>query len=76
MATLNDPNILLDACCFAHCFSKVIGKSWILIKDNVLWNSKPRKEMPKIELGYALTIYSFITRQEFCSFKASLIYNG
>src|SRR6267154_2181090 len=69
-------DVLLYACRFANCFSKVAGKLGIAIRDDALWDSKPREEMLEIELRYALTIYGLITGQEFSSFRASLIYNG
>ena len=41
-------DVLLYACCFADCFSKVAGEPWILIRNDPLWDSKPGEEMLKI----------------------------
>ena len=69
-------DVLLDACRFADCFSKVAGEPWILICNDPLWDSKPGKEMLKIEVRNALTIYGLVAGQELCGLRASLVYYG
>ena len=67
-------DVLLYACHFADCFSKVADESGILICDDVLGNSKPGEEMFKVEVRYAMSIYDLITGQKLCHFRAFLIY--
>ena len=70
-------DVLLYACHFADCcFSEVAGESQISICNDPLWDSKPGKEMLKVEVRNALTIYGFVAKQELCGFGTSLIYNG
>ena len=69
-------DVLLYACHFTDCFSKVAGKPWISIRNDPLWGSKPGKEMLKIEVRDALTIYGLVAGQELCSLRASLVYYG
>ena len=53
-------DVLLYACCFANCFSEMAGEPWISICNDPLWDSKPGKEMLKIEVHNALTIYGLM----------------
>ena len=69
-------DVLLYACRFADCFSKVAGESWISIRNGPLWDSKPGKEMLKIQVRNALTIYGLVAGQELCGLRASLVYYG
>ena len=57
-------------------FGKVRGETRVSVGYNSFGESEPGDEMSEVFEGYSGTIDVFLTRDEFCCFRASLVNDG